>query len=79
MKLSEKWETKIAGNIKRDARNRRALRHAGWRIVRLWEHQVQISPKRCKARIKAAVALGLHRAEMPGSLRLTPRVSAEPE
>lgn len=69
MKLSEKWEAKIAANIQRDALNRRALRQAAWIIVRLWEHQVRDSPARCKARIKRAIALGLHGAVMPGSFR----------
>jgi DNA mismatch endonuclease (patch repair protein) len=69
MKLSEKWETKIAGNIRRDARNRRALREEGWLVVRLWEHQVTDCPARCKARIRRALARGLRSAAMLGSLQ----------
>jgi DNA mismatch endonuclease, patch repair protein len=69
MKLSEKWETKIAGNVRRDARNRRALRNDGWIVVRLWEHQVADCPARCRARIKRAAALGLRLAAMPGSVQ----------
>jgi DNA mismatch endonuclease, patch repair protein len=60
-KLSEKWEGKIAGNMRRDARNRRLLRQAGWTIVRLWEHQIELSPARCRARIRSALNRGLPR------------------
>lgn len=69
MKLSEKWEAKIAGNVRRDARNRRALREADWLVVRLWEHQVAASPARCKARIKRASTLGLRLAARLGSVQ----------
>ncbi|NIX75265.1 very short patch repair endonuclease [Microvirga terricola] len=51
LKLSEKWEAKIEGNRWRDRRNHRLLRQAGWRVLRLWEHQVAASPKRCLRRI----------------------------
>jgi DNA mismatch endonuclease, patch repair protein len=51
LKLSEKWEQKIEGNIRRDARNFRSLRRAGWKVIRLWEHQIKKSPADCLARI----------------------------
>ena len=69
LKLSEKWERKIGATIRRDSRNRRALRQDNWIIVRLWEHQVRQSPARCKARIKRAVAMGLRLAQSPGSVQ----------
>lgn len=31
------WVPKIAGNRNRDARNRRKLRLAGWRVLEIWE------------------------------------------
>ena len=34
---SEFWEAKIAGNRKRDERNYRQLRDAGWQVVLVWE------------------------------------------
>jgi DNA mismatch endonuclease, patch repair protein len=40
-KLSEKWEAKIEGNRRRDVRNHRRLRQMGWKVMRLWEHQVK--------------------------------------
>ncbi len=37
----EYWQEKIGNNIKRDSKNRRELRHKGWRILRIWEHQLK--------------------------------------
>ena len=56
MKLSEKWEKKIAETRRRDARNHRQLKAAGWTIVRIWEHQIEKHPKRCASRIIRALA-----------------------
>ncbi len=50
-KLSEKWEKKIAGNINRDRRNHRKLKRMGWKVVRLWEHQIQRDIDRCILRV----------------------------
>ncbi|MEE7505126.1 very short patch repair endonuclease [Methylobacterium mesophilicum] len=54
LKLSEKWETKIAANIARDRRNRRALRSDGWKVLRIWEHAVKADADRCVRRIVRA-------------------------
>lgn len=67
MKLSEEWERKIANNRRRDARNRKLLRDAGWTVVRLWEHQVREAPARCRRRIRRALA-HLPFDAAPGSL-----------
>lgn len=40
-KLSLEWEQKIFGNRQRDTRVHRALRRAGWSVVRIWEHQIE--------------------------------------
>jgi len=34
------WASKIATNKARDQRNHRALRRAGWRVLRVWECQL---------------------------------------
>jgi DNA mismatch endonuclease, patch repair protein len=34
------WRRKLAGNKKRDALVTRTLRRAGWRVVRIWEHEL---------------------------------------
>jgi len=55
LKLSEKWERKIAANRLRDARNFRALRRADWTVIRLWEHQIKQSPADCLTKILAVL------------------------
>lgn len=67
-KLSDKWERKIAGNIRRDARNRQSLRQQGWTVVRLWEHQVTSSPSRCRRRIRTALERCLLTPAEPGNV-----------
>lgn len=52
-KLTAHWEHKIASNIQRDRRNHRRLRRMGWRVVRLWEHQIEKDPDACISRIVA--------------------------
>jgi len=53
-KLSEKWEAKIEANRRRDERNHRKLRRQGWRVIRIWEHQIESDPAACIDRIRCA-------------------------
>jgi DNA mismatch endonuclease (patch repair protein) len=46
------WAAKRLGNVKRDGRNARALRRAGWRVMVVWE---------CDLRTRAAVQKRLAR------------------
>ena len=55
-KLSEKWEAKIEANRRRDARNHRRLRRLGWKVIRIWEHQLKTDAGKCIRRIEAALA-----------------------
>src|SRR5690348_14559044 len=50
-KLPAYWQAKIERNRVRDARNFRRLRHAGWRVVRIWEHEVTQDLPLCVKRI----------------------------
>lgn len=54
-KLSEFWRAKIRKNRERDQRNFRLLRRRGWRVIRLWQHQVESDLDACVASIAAAV------------------------
>ncbi len=36
---AEWWEAKLARNAERDAETNRLLTDAGWRVVRIWEHE----------------------------------------
>jgi DNA mismatch endonuclease (patch repair protein) len=54
-RLSPFWKAKIERNRKRDLRNFGKLRRAGWKVVRIWEHQVATDPEACVDRIGQAL------------------------
>ena len=56
-KLSEKWEAKIESNRRRDSRNYRMLRRAGWKVIRIWEHQIEADIAKGIQRIRNAVTI----------------------
>ena len=41
---TEYWKDKLLGNRERDKRHRRELRKLGWRILRLWECEIDKNP-----------------------------------
>lgn len=47
------WDAKITRNQARDAAVTKALRKAGWRVLRLWEHELAVKrEKRLVARLR---------------------------
>lgn len=44
------WQSKIARNVERDARNTSALQEAGWKVLRVWEHE--LGPKSFTQRVE---------------------------
>ena len=40
-KLSEFWREKLHANRRRDQRNLRRLRAQGWKVVRVWQHELE--------------------------------------
>ena len=46
------WQPKIERNIKRDKSNIRYLKKDGWRVARLWEHEVE---KKLKEKLKKII------------------------
>lgn len=54
-KLTMPWQSKIETTRKRDQRNFRKLRQQGWRVLRIWEHQVERDSSRCVNRITSAL------------------------
>lgn len=50
-KLSPKWQDKIESNRKRDRQNFRKLSRLGWKVLRVWEHQVENGLEECIDRI----------------------------
>lgn len=50
------WDAKIARNQARDTSVTRGLRRAGWRVLRLWEHELtRANEKRILARLRRAL------------------------
>ena len=49
------WRDKIGNNILRDKKNFLKLRKAGWKVVRLWEHQILKSHELCIEKIKQII------------------------
>ena len=50
------WRRKFSANKKRDLLVTRALRQAGWRVLRIWEHNLA-RPEWCISRIRLKLAL----------------------
>ena len=44
----------MAGNIARDRLVNRELRKAGWRVIRIWEHELARARDRCVERVRRA-------------------------
>ena len=49
------WQDKIETTRRRDRRNFRRLRHQGWRVLRVWEHEIEEDLDRVVNRIAEAV------------------------
>jgi DNA mismatch endonuclease (patch repair protein) len=64
--LPEFWKTKISKNRARDKRNFAALRRLGWKVIRIWGHQMKNAPENVTRRIDAAARAA---NQVPGSRR----------
>jgi len=42
---SKFWISKIEGNVRRDKKINRQLRKMGWKVIRVWEHDLQKRPE----------------------------------
>jgi len=56
---TEYWIPKISGNMKRDRANTKLLRADGWKVVRVWEHDLKASPMKCLSKIMTALRLAV--------------------
>jgi DNA mismatch endonuclease (patch repair protein) len=54
-KLKDFWKQKISENRRRDQKNFRKLRRMGWRVIRVWQHEIKANPELCIIRIVEAV------------------------
>jgi DNA mismatch endonuclease (patch repair protein) len=50
------WGAKISGNAARDKRMNAVLRSAGWRVVRIWQHDIRRNPSRALRKLTASLA-----------------------
>ena len=53
--LSPFWRKKIAQTRLRDQRNFRRLQREGWRVIRIWQHQIEQDINACLDRIHVAI------------------------
>jgi DNA mismatch endonuclease (patch repair protein) len=51
-KISEFWRNKIRNNRARDQKNFRKLRRMGWKVVRIWQHEIKKNPAACVDKIE---------------------------
>jgi DNA mismatch endonuclease Vsr len=51
----EFWIKKIERNMERDKEVTRKLENQGWRVIRLWGHDINWQPNKCKTVIEEAV------------------------
>lgn len=54
-KLSDFWREKIGKTRKRDQRNFRKLRRMGWRVIRIWQHEIDRDLEACLEKISTAI------------------------
>lgn len=45
------WDRKLKTNKERDRAVNKKLRGLGWRVLRVWEHEVEAGPERAAARL----------------------------
>jgi len=46
------WDTKIKTNKKRDENVNKLLKKCGWRVIRIWEHEIESNLEQCVAKIR---------------------------
>lgn len=49
------WRDKIMSNIRRDKQTNRALRKLGWRVIRVWDHDISRHSDRVLNKISAVI------------------------
>jgi len=49
------WQKKIEKNITRDIEYTKQLKKYGWKVIRLWEHEIKSNPSKCVKKVIAAL------------------------
>ena len=55
-KLSPFWRDKLRTNRERDRRNFKKLRSRGWKVIRLWQHQIASNLEGSIAKVTGTIA-----------------------
>ncbi|MFA5862744.1 MAG: very short patch repair endonuclease [Candidatus Thermoplasmatota archaeon] len=71
----EFWRAKIARNEERDTHVTAALEAEGWRVLRIWEHELKPAPAPVVERIVEILLAAKTRSHAPLSTNLSPRVA----
>lgn len=50
---NEFWVNKIENNRKRDKITTNKLRYSGWKVIRIWEHNIKKDPEKCVCQINS--------------------------
>jgi len=50
------WIKKIEDNIARDKKNRAKLKREGWKVLRIWEHEIKKNPEKTSKKIATHLA-----------------------
>lgn len=51
------WAQKLRRNTERDAENTQWLEAQGWKVLRIWEHDIEASPADCARRVAAMLGM----------------------
>ena len=73
----EFWAAKLATNVRRDVEQTRTLECEGWRVCRIWEHQVFEEPSLVVSQIEAALSAGRWRPSKSWRVARVVEVDAE--
>lgn len=55
-KLKPFWHKKISNNRKRDRFVNKTLRGMGWIVLRFWEDEIKMHPRRCLGKIRSILS-----------------------
>ena len=72
-RVSPFWRRKIKRNIVRDRSSFRRVRRLGWRVVRLWQHEIEWDISASVQKIVSLTTLGTRNARPPAGRRRPPR------
>lgn len=54
-KITDFWKQKIGKTRERDQRNFKKLRSIGWKVIRIWQHEIKKNLEGCLTKIISAV------------------------